>query len=71
MGALQHLQDLVLDFKAHNVFGAVACRHARHFHHHVKWRGAIVGIRHLVDVCHATRMQASANAKTVELGASF
>ena len=69
MAAMQHLHDLVLDLKAHDVFCAVARAHHRHFHHHGKWGFAPIGIGHVVDVCHATGMQAHTDQKTIELSA--
>ena len=72
MRARQGLHDLVFHFKADDVFGAVAGRHARNFHGHRKTRIAgPLGVTHAVDVGHATGMDAFLDRKTVQLGAGF
>lgn len=71
MPSVQHLQDLVLDFKAHDVLSAIASAHARHFHDHGKRCRALVCVRHLVNMRHAARMQTRANAKAVDVRTSF
>ena len=65
IGALQHLHELVLDFKTDDVFGPIAAAHHRHLHHQGERRFTPVGIGHTVDVGHAASMQAGADEKAV------
>ena len=70
--AAEHLHELVLDFETDDVFCAVTRRHARHLHGQRETRIAhAFGVAHVVNVGHATGMDALLDREAVEFSAGF